>query len=453
VSSPAEIPHADEALKSLVSRFKASPSEGFIELSAALLARGHAAEALRIAEHGLQLAPTSVEGRIERAASLLALGRPRVAYVELRRALAIEPTHRRAMRLLGKAFVESGAPSRAADLLSRRSMNDDTDDLKPEKSEKAEKSDKAPERDKTPPPRPKIPEKQDTKPLPVAKGSAPTPRGESIPDLFSALTKDLGLGGAVPETPAKRVEVTQIIRRKGLQRPPRSPSELLAIEGPIVDTTQPGHLIEAQPVDEMDAIAPPTTESLFDRDTTDQLQISGFETLHDDEPLFQDDMPFEVRPVDSDEPASRAPTVPTGKRPATKQKDDEVHEESEPSEVGDTNVDKVEPYSGPLEELSPRDAAPLSFDDEQTPLQPVPVVEKKRAPRVDEAPRLEVIDPKPNQRHVALAIAGAIAVILYTAVLLWASYDTMKAWFPGSAQSSSHAQSSQGNDSATARVP
>ena len=84
MSSPAEIPHADEALKSLVSRFKASPSEAFVELSAALLARGHASEALRVAEHGLQLAPTNVEGRIERAAAQLAMGRPRIAYVELR---------------------------------------------------------------------------------------------------------------------------------------------------------------------------------------------------------------------------------------------------------------------------------------------------------------------------------------------------------------------------------
>ena len=74
------MPHADEALKSLVARFREDPgSSAFTELSAALLARGHASEALRIAEHGLQLQPDSVDGRIERAASLLALGRTRRA--------------------------------------------------------------------------------------------------------------------------------------------------------------------------------------------------------------------------------------------------------------------------------------------------------------------------------------------------------------------------------------
>src|SRR5688572_847536 len=120
------MPHADEALKSLVSRFKDAPgSPAFTELAAALLARGHAAEALRIAEHGLQIVPTSVDGRIERAAALLALGRPRVAFVELKRALAINPTHRRAMRLLGKVYVDAGSPHRAAELLAQRSKGSD----------------------------------------------------------------------------------------------------------------------------------------------------------------------------------------------------------------------------------------------------------------------------------------------------------------------------------------
>ncbi len=436
MSSPAEIPHADEALKSLVARFQADPAEAFIELCAALLARGHASEALRVAEHGLQMEPTSVEGRIERAASLLALGRPRVAYVELRRALAIDPSHRRAMRLLGKAFVDAGAPTRAADLLAKRSMNEDSEDTR---------SDTA----KTPPPKvakPRLPPPSaDTKPLQAAR-STTEPRGQSIPDLFSALTKDLGLGGAVPEAPVRRVEVTQIIRRKGLPRAPRSASELVAIEGPIVDTTQPGHLIEAQGVDEMDAIAPPIAEPLFDRATTDQFSIAGF-TLGDDEPLFQDDMPFEVRPVDADEPASRAPTVPTGKPPARMTRVDPA------GEAGDTVVDVVEEMSGPLEELRPNSPAPLNFDEEATPLSPLPVVEKKR-PQAAESPRLEVIDPKPKQAHVAMAIAGALAIVLYAVGLLWASYDTMKPWFPhGSDSSAQEQQSADGSGNATARVP
>src|SRR5688572_13480802 len=126
------MPHADEALKSLVSRFKDAPgSPAFTELAAALLARGHAAEALRIAEHGLQLVPVSVEGRIERAAALLALGRPRVAFVELKRALAINPTNRRAMRLLGKVYVDAGTPGKAAELLAMRLKSGDAKEVEP----------------------------------------------------------------------------------------------------------------------------------------------------------------------------------------------------------------------------------------------------------------------------------------------------------------------------------
>src|SRR5688572_11929873 len=122
------MPHADEALKSLVARFKEAPgSPVFTELAAALLARGHAAEALRIAEHGLQLVPLSVDGRIERAAALLAMGRPRVAFVELKRALAINPTNRRAMRLLGKVYVDAGAPTKAAELLAQRFKTGDAE--------------------------------------------------------------------------------------------------------------------------------------------------------------------------------------------------------------------------------------------------------------------------------------------------------------------------------------
>src|SRR5688572_18785933 len=130
------MPHADEALKSLVSRFKDAPgSPAFTELAAALLARGHAAEALRIAEHGLQIVPTSVDGRIERAAALLALGRPRVAFVELKRALAINPTNRRAMRLLGKVYVDAGAPGKAAELLAQRLKTGDVEQAPDEEVE------------------------------------------------------------------------------------------------------------------------------------------------------------------------------------------------------------------------------------------------------------------------------------------------------------------------------
>src|SRR5262249_35820722 len=82
---------------------------------------------------------------------------------------------------------------------------------------------------------------------PPQKTSTPPPSSErktepAIPDLFSGLTRDLGLGVPAREQPQTRVEVTQVIRRRGVR--PRSPSELASIEGPIVDTTQPGQIQE-----------------------------------------------------------------------------------------------------------------------------------------------------------------------------------------------------------------
>lgn len=441
MSSPAEIPHADEALKSLVARFKADPSEVFLELSAALLARGHASEALRVAEHGLQIVPMSVEGRVERAASLLALGRPRVAYVELRRALAIDPTHRRGMRLLGKAYRDAGVPHRAAKLLAKRSMNEE--ELDP------------PQR---PIPRVKAPmPAEDTKPM--AKASSPPPNpdefaSDGIPDLFSALTKDLGLGAAMPETPVRRVEVTQIIRRKGLPRPPRSASELAAIEGPIVDTTQPGQLVEAQNVEEPEAIVTAEPAPLFDRATTDQFSIAGFAL--DDEPLFQDDMPFEVRPVDQndgpDEPASRAPTIPTGARPGAvaRREGDEVHEDESPTKVGDTIVDALEEQKKPLEELRTNTPSPLNMAEEHTPLAPIPVVEKKRKKGGREAPQLQVVDAKPKSSHVALAVVGALVILLWAAGLFFGTMDTMRAWLPSDDAAPSAVDGADDGDKAAA---
>ncbi|MEM7675737.1 MAG: hypothetical protein AAF449_07000 [Myxococcota bacterium] len=292
MAAPAEIPHADEALKTLVQRFKASPgSSAFTTLAAALLARGHAAEALRITEHGLQLVPGSVEGRVERAAALLGQGRPRMAYVELLRALAIEPQHRRAQRLLGKAFVDSGAPERAAALLAQRSSAIETDDSQSVHT----------------PPSPKnlaaslISDLTDNSPTTETEWQAPQPHESVLPDLFSALTKDLGLGGAVPEaSPQRRVEVTQIIRRKARPRPPRSASELAEIDGPIVDTSQPTPAIDTND-EPVPTITAKEKIPLFP-------QSPDFATLSlDDEPLFQEHMPFAVRPVKS--PTDDLPTV------------------------------------------------------------------------------------------------------------------------------------------------
>ena len=279
MAAPAEIPHADEALKTLVQRFKAAPgSAAFTELAAALLARGHAAEALRITEHGLQLVPGSVEGRVQRAAALIAQGRPRMAYVELLRALAIEPHHRRAQRLLGKAYVDAGAPERAAALLARRSKASP-----PASPSAAPTSNLAAAliSDLT----------DEVHPAESAWRTA-DPTQADIPDLFSALTKDLGLGAAVPESPQRRVEVTQIIRRKARPRPPRSASELAEIDGPIVDTTQPYPAIHAgdEPAPTVSSRA---TVPLF----TANPDLASLSL--DDEPLFQEHMPFAVRPVNS----------------------------------------------------------------------------------------------------------------------------------------------------------
>ena len=252
------MPHADEALKSLIARLDVDPVSSFVELAATLLSRGHAAEALRVAEHGLQFVPGSADGRAERAAALLGLGRPRVAYVELCRALAINPRHRRALRLLGRTYKDAGVPGKAAELLAQRLSS----------------SDIAHEMTPSPPPRD------------VARhGSTPIPSEPSTsldPNLFSNLTVDLGLGGAVPEPTQRRIEITQIIRQKGKPRPPRSASELEAIDGPIVDTTHPHQN---------------TTDSQERPSSTHETHPLAPLWELTDEPLFNEATPFEVRPV------------------------------------------------------------------------------------------------------------------------------------------------------------
>jgi hypothetical protein len=323
VSSAAEIPQRDEALKSLVTRFKEAPgSSAFVELAAALLARGHASESLRIAEHGLQLVPDNADGRVERAAALLALGRPRVAYVELLRALAIHPNHKRGMRLLGRAFVDAGAPGRAAALLAKRSGRAAKGGSAPAPAAFHE--------------RPQIDDLPPTPPPP------PAPRaGDDVPALFSALTKDLGLGMAAPlqRVPPRRVEVTQIIRRKALPRPPRSASELAEIEGPIVDTTQPGQIHDLTLEDEpANAVTTREPAPLWGEQTPGLADFAL-----DDEPLFQEHMPFEVRPV----AAGDAHAHPGQDLP-----DDLPDLSAELEEVGDTVVDAIEAADDPLEPIT-----------------------------------------------------------------------------------------------------
>ena len=195
--------HADEKLKTLFERFRVAPaSNAFVELTSALLARGHVTEALRVAEHGLQLDPRSIPGRTERAAALLALGRPRIAFIEVQRVLAQAPDNAMALRLLGEIYKNAGVPNRAAALLSQRQENSKS---KPPSSIRIAS-------------------------LVEEKSS------ETIPLLFSDLTKDLGLGASLAPDINQPVEITQVIRKRGMIQPPRSGSELTAIEGPIVDT-------------------------------------------------------------------------------------------------------------------------------------------------------------------------------------------------------------------------
>ncbi|MEQ8273192.1 MAG: hypothetical protein RMA76_11415 [Deltaproteobacteria bacterium] len=434
MSSPAEMPHADEALKALVARFKEAPgSSACTELASALLARGHASEALRVAEHGLQLVPGQVDGRVERAAALLALGRPRVAYVELRRALAIDPTHRRGMRLLGKAYRDAGAPGRAAALLAKRSMDPDYEAPPPPKPTKKKKKEQWRQR----------PAIDNDPTVPVS------PSDGAIPELFSALTKDLGLGAAVPETTApRRVEVTQIIRRKGLLRPPRSASELAEIDGPIVDTTQPGHILDS----EIDELAQEVTTRepapLFSAGSGAGLNAFAL----DDEPLFQEDMPFAVRPVDGastdiepvlddDDPVD----APTDQIQAFDEDRDRAA-----TKPGDTLVDDLEEGTDPLEALQPAPTSPLVPDGEPNPrIRRFVAGKEKRRPEGDApafeggAPvverrgpkqqRLEIVDPPANRTHLLLAVACAIAMLVYFVGLGFYLQDGIRPWFGGAA--------------------
>ena len=217
---------SDEALRTLVGRVRdGGASEEFAELTARLTARGHAAEALQVADRGLERHPRSVEGRLERAAALLALGRPKVAYVELRRVLALAPAHRRALRLLGQAFKRAGEPARAGELLAGRAPPPDATQpgtIVVASSERDHAEDTLPDAE----PRPDL--------TLEAAGEAAID-----PDLFRSLTEDLGLGDAEPPGTTLPPEVTLVVRPRGAPAP-RSRSELSAVRGPIVESSQPG---------------------------------------------------------------------------------------------------------------------------------------------------------------------------------------------------------------------
>lgn len=314
VTAPADIPGADETLKAVFARFRAAPeSPVFEELAEALLARGHANEALQITEHGLQKIPTHVGGRIQRAAALIALGRTRVAYVELLRALALENDNARAQRLLGRVFVEAGAPDRAAKLLAERHKNRKrTEDTRP--SDGAVAAPPIPDVDQEETRRIEVPfeptatapaqvitempegEITDAAPIPKPAAAPATPSRLVAPEvpadlanLFAELTKDLGLN---PERPiSSRVEVTQVIR---LRQQPKPRAHLSSIDGPIVDMTQPGDL-EVLSSDDLEPIeTTKTPASLFDV-VTSPHGLGGMSLS--DEPLFHEDLPFRVDAV------------------------------------------------------------------------------------------------------------------------------------------------------------
>ena len=286
------MPHADEALRTLFVRFKEDPSSPvFGELSEALLVRGHAQEALRVAEHGLQLRPKSAEGRVHRAASLLALARPKVAYVELLRALAIDPRHTKALRLLGKVYVDAGSPERAAALLRRRHAAA-VPLPKPQRAPSSVEIEATQE----------VPIEEILRPkTPVPMGIPPSstdPGDQSnIPELFASLTHDLGLDlglGPVPNDFAgaqSRVEVTQVIRARLKPRRELHEDELTSIDGPIVDTaTQPDTLeIDFGP----SGHTPPPTRK--PRSVLDVATSPGFHLTYDEEsasfikPISDDD--------------------------------------------------------------------------------------------------------------------------------------------------------------------
>jgi hypothetical protein len=510
------MPPADEALKSLVSRFKESPASAFTELAANLLARGHAAEALRIAEHGLQMMPASVDGRIERAAALLALGRPRVAYIELKRALAINPTNRKAMRLLGKVYVDAGAPSRAAELLAQRFKGGDEDEQEPthvthspfpmnegateavqaspppipspgrlhldlETPAPTTRSDTDPQKRREHPteirgdrreiqerthptaqmPKDKAQSERMATDRAHSKGVAASVRApakevdrrdverkesdreaaeRAIPDLFADLTRDLGLGESNVERPVTRVEVTQVIRRRGAARP-RSPSELGQIDGPIVDTTQPGKLQEAS----TDIVPPPLgpgAPPLFDAVTSPRLHLAPFGL--DDEPLFQEHMPFAVRPVESSsepDPMSdlretideeMPPELDAALRRAMDSKSSPAQfpgsSTGQFSDPGDTLVDQVEESRVAVEKPSSLQVPPrLTERTREKKAEPADVVRFEGAVALQEvsrqgrrtgvAAKLEVVVPKAKPAHIALAVIGLIAMAAYLALL------------------------------------
>ena len=426
--APAEIPHADEALRSLFQRFKEAPgSPAFGDLAEALLARGHAAEALRVAEHGLQLTPDSSDGRVHRAAALLALARPRVAYVELLRALAIDTKHQKALRLLGRVFVEAGAPERAAALLRRRH---EAAVLPPRPSSSVESIGVA-----TPPPlpRPKSKSKPGPKVPPALDLDTLPHDARDIPELFASLTHDLGLGPVPNDFAANRVEVTQVIRAR-LRPRKDDPGDLLSsIDGPIVDTTQPGR-IEQSP-----DRAATTSGKLVRRkrpsSVYDVVTSPEFHITHHDEQLFSEKMPFEVRPVGG--PPEETETI-----------DDQVTvNDNLPDELDLELLRRAIEDGQPVTESGPAPRPPVEVQEPETTLpedqrgglMPAPDLPYLRRFKrgtstvVAQGPPLEVRSPPVSASRLILGGLAAMLVFAFAAGLLLWKRDLLMTWVDTSA--------------------
>ncbi len=449
----AHIPQADEALRALFTRFKEDPgSAAFEELADALLARGHASEAQIVAEHGLQLDPLNANGHVHRAAAMLALGRARVAYVELVRALAIQPHHPRGMRLLGQVFKDAGLPERAAALLAQRHLGaptraPSTVDARP-LYEPLPAPKPLPAVNETPatgasvlktsvPAAPRgLPPISAGKPSSPAKGLMSVESSTEIQDLFASLTKDLGLGGS--EQLASRVEVTQVMRlRRMPQEEPRE-AELSSIDGPIVEATQPGQL-------QYDEAAPPPADFLFDVVTTPQL--SG---LGPDEPLFNDVQPL-ARPADDADTVNEdaPPVLDMGtlqaaiQTEASRKQTDDNPLARRPGEDDDLFGDVAKSMFAGGAEPATREIPYLkrfgraAREDRNTlpppgaPTAP-PVGDLPGAPAgtalLDRGPKLTIVEKSGGPRTLILAGVGALILAGWLAGIAWVARDSLGVW-------------------------
>jgi len=401
VRAPADIPHADEALRVLVERFKRDPRGAAGDLSAALLERGHATEALQIADHGIHLRPRDPDTRAQRAASLLALSRPKVAYVELLRALAIAPGHRRALRLLGKVFVDAGRPERAAALLQQRHADAVLPSVPPREDAALDELPPHIRRAREAPPLGDLP--------PTLDGASP------LPELFAALTHDLGLGPVPNDFGAGRVAVTQVVRAR-LKPRREGEDELSSIDGPIVDETNPGHLDLDTPLLALPANLPARPATMYDVATSPELHITMDEKLLGGA--------FAISPVSG--PGEDADTVHDG----------ETMDEALPSRLDLEVLRRAIEDGAPTTEQGPAPLGGVAILEETTDdkLDSADLPYLKRyarqasSPHRAEAPPLRVETPPPrSKRYVVglLALALGLGLLL---VLFLSARDRSAPW-------------------------